>query len=186
MTFAFSRDRAIPGSGLWSKVNPRTKVPANAVMLVAVVAMLITLPALVEVNIGTEEDPFIVPTAFYAVVSVAVIGLYLAFLIPIWLRWRMGDDFVPGSWTNGKKYKWMNLIAVAEIAIICVYFVLPFVPGGNPFGEADFSWKFVNYAPILTLGSLAILWVWWQLSAKNWFTGPVHTIDPVVVEAFDD
>ena len=71
-------------------------MPANAVLLVAVVAALITLPALVEVNIGTEADPFIVPTAFYAVVSVAVIGLYLAFLIPIWLRWRMGDDFVAG------------------------------------------------------------------------------------------
>ena len=56
-----------------------TKVPANAVMLVAVIAALITLPALIEVNIGTEEAPLIVPTAFYAVVSVAVIGLYLAF-----------------------------------------------------------------------------------------------------------
>ena len=41
------------------------------------------------------------PVAFLAVVSVAVIGLYLAFLIPIFLRWRMGDAFEPGSWTNG-------------------------------------------------------------------------------------
>ena len=72
------------------------------------------------------------PTAFYAVVSVAVIGLYLAFLIPIWLRWRMGDAFEPGSWTNGAKYKWMNLVAVIEIAIISVYFILPFVPAGVP------------------------------------------------------
>jgi amino acid transporter len=184
MTFAFSRDRAIPGSSLWSKVSA-SKVPANAVLLVAVVAALITLPALVEVNIGTEEDPLIVPTAFYAVVSVAVIGLYLAFLIPIWLRWRMGDAFEPGSWTNGAKYKWMNLIAVAEIAIIAVYFVLPFVPAGNPFHE-DFSWKFVNYAPILTLGSLAVLAVWWTVSARHWFTGPQHTIDPEVVEAFEE
>ena len=114
------------------------------------------MPALVEVNLGTEEDPFIVPTAFYAVVSVAVIGLYLAFLIPIWLRWRMGDAFEPGSWNNGSKYKWMNLIAVAEIVIISVYFILPFVPQGNPLND-DFSWKFVNYAPILTIGALVIL-----------------------------
>lgn len=175
MTFAFSRDGAIPGSSLWSKVSA-SKVPANAVLLVAVVAGLITLPALVEVNIGTEEAPLVVPTAFYAVVSVAVIGLYLAFLIPIWLRWRMGDEFEPGSWNNGDKYKWMNLIAVAEIAIICVYFIMPFVPQGRPWDD-DFSWKFVNYAPILTLGSLVILWIWWQVSAKNWFTGPKHTFD---------
>ena len=184
MTFAFSRDRAIPGSSIWSKVSA-SKVPANAVMLVAVSAALITLPALVEVNIGTEEEPLIVPTAFYAVVSVAVIGLYLAFLIPIWLRWRMGDAFEPGSWNNGSKYKWMNLIAVAEIAIISIYFVLPFVPAGSPFSD-DFSWKFVNYAPILTLGSLLILAVWWTVSARHWFTGPKHTIDEAVVKAFND
>ena len=184
MTFAFSRDKAIPGSSIWSKVNAG-KVPANAVLLVAVVSALITLPALVEVNIGAAEEPFIVPTAFYAVVSVAVIGLYLAFLIPIWLRWRLGDAFEPGSWNNGSKYKWMNLIAVAEIAIICVYFVLPFVPAGSPFNE-DFSWKFVNYAPVLTLGSLAVLAVWWKVSAKHWFTGPQVTIDTAVTEAFKD
>jgi amino acid transporter len=184
MTFAFSRDKAIPGSALWSRVSG-SKVPANAVMLVAVVAAVITLPALVEVNIGTEADPLIVPTAFYAVVSVAVIGLYLAFLIPIWLRWKMGDAFVPGSWTNGSRYKWMNLVAVAEIAIICVYFVLPFVPGGVPFTE-DFDLKFVNYAPVLTIGALVVLSVWWSVSAKHWFTGPQVTIDKAVVDAFDD
>ncbi len=184
MTFAFSRDGAIPGSQLWSKLSS-SKVPANAVMLVAGVSAIITLPALIEVNIGSAEAPLIVPTAFYAVVSVAVIGLYLAFLIPIWLRWRMGDSFQAGTWNNGAKYKWMNLIAVAEIAIISVYFVLPFVPQGNPFGD-DFSWKFVNYAPILTFGALILLAIWWHLSAKKWFTGPKVTIDEAVIQAFND
>ncbi|MEP6816119.1 MAG: amino acid permease, partial [Marmoricola sp.] len=87
MTFAFSRDGAIPASRLWSKLTA-AKVPANAVVLVAVVSAIITLPALIRVNIGTAKAPLIVPTAFYAIVAVAVIGLYLAFLIPIWLRWR--------------------------------------------------------------------------------------------------
>ena len=184
MTFAFSRDGAIPGSKTWSKVSA-SKVPANAVVFVAVIGALITLPALVEVNLGTADAPLIVPIAFYAVVSIAVIGLYLAFLIPIWLRWRMGDAFQPGSWTNGSKYKWMNIIAVAEIAIICVYFILPFVPAAAPWNE-DFSWKFVNYAPILTGGTLLLLTIWWHASAKHWFTGPKHTIDEAVIEAFDD
>ena len=183
MTFAFSRDGAIPGSRLWSRLSG-AKVPANAVMLVAVVAALITLPALIEVNIGTEEAPLIVPTAFYAVVSVAVIGLYLAFLIPIWLRWRIGDAFEVGSWNNGAKYKWMNLVAVIEIAIISIYFILPFVPQGNPFND-DFSPKFANYAPVLTLGALLLLTIWWHASAKRWFKGPKVTIDEAVVEAFD-
>ena len=70
----------------------------------------------------------------------------------------------------------MNLIAVIEIAIICVYFVLPFVPAGNPFSDAAFSWESVNYAPILTGGTLLILTAWWFLSARKWFTGPKITL----------
>jgi amino acid transporter len=177
MTFAFSRDGAIPGSGLWSKVNPATKVPVNAVLLCAVVGAVITAPALVSVD-GA-------PIAFLAVVSIAVIGLYLAFAVPIFLRWRIGDDFEAGSWTLGRKYKWMNLLAVAEIAIVSIYFILPFSPAGTP-GNADFSWKAVNYAPILTIGTLLILAIWWFASAKKWFTGPKHTIDKDVISAIDD
>ena len=58
-----------------------------------------------------------------------------------------------GSWNNGAKYKWMNLIAVAEIVIVSLYLMMPFVPGAVPFSD-DFSWKFVNYAPIVTVGAL--------------------------------
>ena len=184
MTFAFSRDGAIPGSALWSKVT-KSKVPANAVILVAVLAGLITLPALVEVNFGTADAPIILPTAFYAVVSVAVIGLYLSFAIPIFLRWKHGDQFEAGTWNNGSKYKWMNLVALAEIVIISIYFILPLYPSGWPTNDA-FEWKFVNYAPILTFGTLAVVTVWWFASARKWFTGPKHTIDEAVVKAFEE
>ncbi len=177
MTFAFSRDGAIPGSAWLSKVNPSSKIPANAVVFVTTIGIIITLPALKSVG-G-------IPVAFLAVVSIAVIGLYLAFLIPIFLRWRMGDAFEPGSWTNGKKYKWMNLVAVVEIVIISIYFVLPFTPTGVP-GNKDFAWSSVNYAPVLTIGTLVVLAIWWQLSAKRWFTGPKHTIDDAVINAFED
>jgi amino acid transporter len=183
MTFAFSRDGAIPGSN-WLRILTAGRVPANAVMMVALVAALVTLPALLEVNIGTEEAPLIIPVAFYAVTSIAVIGLYLAFAIPIFLRWRHGDRFEVGRWNNGAKYKWMNPIAVAEIVIVSLYLMMPFVPGAVPFSD-DFHWKYVNYAPIVTVGALIILAVWWKLSAKNWFTGPKHTIDEAVIEAFD-
>ena len=95
MTFAFSRDGAMPGSQRWSTLTAK-RVPANAVMLVAIVSAIVTLPALIKVNIGTADAPLIIPVAFYAVTSIAVIGLYLAFAIPIWLRWRHGDNFEAG------------------------------------------------------------------------------------------
>jgi len=173
MTFAFSRDGAIPGSRLWSKVNATTKVPVNAVLLSLAVGAVITAPSIFSL------------TAFLAVVSIAVIGLYLAFAVPIFLRWRQGDAFESGSWNLGSKYKWMNVLAVGEIAIVSIYFILPFTPAGTP-GNKDFSWSSVNYAPVLTFGTLLILAIWWQASAKKWFTGPKHTIDETVLEAFED
>lgn len=197
MTYAFSRDGAVPGAKYWAKLT-KNQVPGNAVILAAVIGILITLPALVEVNIGTEEAPIIVPTAFYAVVSVAVIGLYLAFLVPIYLRWRAGDSFKQGPWNLGNKWKWMAPIACIEIVIVSVYFILPFTPAGTPgwlrwlnnspsAEEIPFDWKFVNYAPILTLGALLLLWIGWHLSAKKWFTGPKMTIDlPAGVTSADE
>ena len=176
MMFAFSRDRAVPGSRLWSKVNDH-RTPVNAVLCAAVVGGLITLPALKSVN-G-------IPTAFYAVVSVSVIGLYFSFAIPIYLRWRAGDSFEVGSWNNGAKYKWMNPIAVVEILVVGVMLMLPTVPAGAPWRD-EFDWASVNYSPLMTVGVLVLLAIWWSVSAKKWFTGPVQTIDRAVVDAFGD
>src|SRR4029450_5373789 len=74
MTYAFSRDRAVPGWQLWSKVD-RNGTPVNAIIAGSAVGALLTLPALYE-----NKDLKGTPVAFYAVVSVCVIGLYLAFL----------------------------------------------------------------------------------------------------------
>ena len=53
-----------------------------------------------------------------------------------------------------------------------------------PFSD-EFDWKLVNYAPILTIGTMLLLAIWWNVSAKKWFTGPKSTIDEAVVRAFD-
>ena len=171
MAYAFSRDGAVPGHRLWSKLNAG-KVPVNAVIGACVAGLVLTLPALYKSSAG-------VPTAFYAVVSVAVIGLYLAFLIPIALRLRAGSSFVPGPWTLGRNYRWMCWTAIIEIVVISVYFILPTVPAGVP-GDPSFSWTAVNYAPIAVGGLVVLIALWWVLSARKWFTGPKHTIDSEV------
>ncbi|HST86371.1 MAG TPA: amino acid permease [Kineosporiaceae bacterium] len=168
MVFAFSRDGAIPGSSLWSKVNVNG-TPRNAVLLSAVAGLVLTLPAL-------YKSPSGAPTAFYAVVSIGVLGLYLAFAIPIWYRWKAGDAWKSGAWTLGSKYKWMCLVAVGEIAITSIYFILPFAPAGVPWNK-DFTWTAVNYAPLVMFVLLAGLWIGWHVSVKHWFTGPKITVD---------
>jgi amino acid permease len=178
MLFAFSRDGAVPGARLWARVNANG-TPRNAVVIGAVAGVVLTLPALYKAPNGA-------PVAFYAVVSIGVIGLYGAFAIPIWFRWRAGDSFPPGPWTLGSRYKWMNILAVAEIVITSVYFLLPFTPTGWP-GSKDFTWTAVNYTPIVVLGALLALWIGWHTSAKHWFTGPKRTVDlPAGVSGSDE
>ncbi|HEU4979540.1 MAG TPA: amino acid permease [Solirubrobacteraceae bacterium] len=167
MCYAFSRDGAIPGWRIWSRVNAK-RVPTNAVIFMAILAGIITVPAYFP-------NAAHVPVAFYAVVSIAVIGLYIAYVIPIYLRWRQGDAFEAGPWTNGRKYKWMNPFATLWVALITIIFILPTVPAGVP-GNKAFSWSSVNYAPLVTGGVIAAVGIWWLLSARKTFTGPRHTI----------
>lgn len=175
MLFAFSRDRAVPGHQLWSKVNS-TKVPANGVMITATIAAIITLPALVPVEINGAP----VPVAFFAVVSIGVVGLYLCFAVPIYYRWKAGDSFEQGRWNLGSKYKWMAPVAIVEIIVTSIIAMFPTSLGGMPW-DPSFEWKFVNYTPLLVGGVLILLFIYWHVSVKHWFTGPIKQVDATTV-----
>jgi hypothetical protein len=76
----------------------------------------------------------------------------------------------------------MNPVAVIEIVVVSLFLMWPSYRGGLP-GDELFSWKFVNYAPIVTLGALLAITIWWEVSAKHWFKGPIRTIDDAEPEA---
>ena len=185
MLYAFSRDGAVPGARLWSKLSA-TKVPINGVILTVIVSLIITAPALIQVDVNGAP----VPIAFYAVVTIGVIGLYLAFAIPIYYRWRAGDDtskFQPGGWTLGSKYKWMAPIALIEIIVTSFFALMPGSPLAIPWGSQFGGWQYVNYTPIVVGIALLALWIGWHTSAKKWFTGPKITINlPEGVSSSDE
>ncbi|HKU29718.1 MAG TPA: amino acid permease [Arthrobacter sp.] len=171
MLFAFSRDGAVPGARFWTRLNKKG-VPLYSVALVAVLAIILTLPALVEVDINGAP----VPVAFNAVVSIGVVGLYLAFAIPIYQRLSAGSAFKRGTWNLGRHYKWLSLVAVIEIGVTTVIAIMPTSLGGIPF-TPDFDWKYFNYTPLVVGGTLLVLWMAWQLRVKNTYTGPRSTVD---------
>ncbi|MGE3284785.1 MAG: amino acid permease [Pseudonocardia sp.] len=161
MMFAFSRDGAVPGSRLWRKVA-RNRVPVNAVIAICVLSWALMIPTLANGVIG------------YAVgTSIAVIGLYIAFALPIVLRIRAGDRFAHGAWSLGNHYKWISVLAVIWIALVCLLFLLPFSPSGIP-GADEFDWALVNYTPLTVGGALILFGGWYLLTARKWFTGPVR------------
>jgi amino acid permease (GABA permease) len=153
MIYAFSRDGAVPGSQFWHKINPRTRTPTNSIWFAAVGAFLLGLPYLIS------------PVAYFAVTSIAVIGLYIAYGIPILLRLLAGEKFQRGPWhLRGWSYV-VGWIAVVWIAFIAILFVLPQVAPGN-------TTTTFNYAPVAVGVVLIYSGGYWFLSAKNWFKGP--------------
>jgi amino acid transporter len=168
MSFAFSRDGAVPGHSLWRRLN-KHKTPTWSVLLVTAAALAITIPAWFGDKAG-------LPVAFFAVTSITTISLYIAYTLPVFLRWRMGDSFEPGPWTLGKKYKWINLIAIVWVVLCVIIFCLPTTPEAVPF-KHGFSWSSFNYAPLVTLGMLVAVWIAWEAGAKHKFKGPVRTVD---------
>src|SRR5713101_929673 len=128
MIYAFSRDGAVPGSQFWHKINPRTRTPTNSIWFAAVGAFLLGLPYLWS------------PVAYAAVVSIAVIGLYIAYGLPILLRRLAGSRFQPGPWQLGRWSGVIGWIAVVWIAFIAILFVLPQYAPGN-------TLQTFNYAP---------------------------------------
>jgi amino acid permease (GABA permease) len=153
MIYAFSRDGAVPGSQFWHKVNPRTRTPTNSIWFAAVGAFILGLPYLWN------------PTAYFAVTSIAVIGLYIAYGIPILLRLIAGDKFQRGPWHLRQWSQPIGIIAVVWIVFIAILFVLPQYAPGNDLLT-------FNYAPVAVGAVVIYAGGYWFLSAKNWFKGP--------------
>jgi amino acid permease (GABA permease) len=152
MIYAFSRDGALPGSSLWHKVNPRTRTPTNAIWLAAGGALVLGLPYL-----GNS-------TAYAAVTSIAVIGLYVAYVLPTFLRLRLGSAFVRGPWHLGRWSKPIGIVSVAWVVIITVLFMLP--------TASPITWSNFNYTVIAVVAVLGFAGIYWVVSARKWFTGP--------------
>ena len=166
--YAFSRDRAIPAWQIWSRVDKR-RVPVWSVVASAVAALIMTLPALKGNAAGFQY-------AFFAVVSITTIGLYIAYVAPVYLRLRAGDSFQPGAWSLGRKYKVMAPIAIGWTLLMIVAFSLPFTPTGVPW-NAHFDWTALNYSPFVNAGLFIAIGIWWFAGARRRYTGPVRTIE---------
>jgi amino acid transporter len=161
MMFAFSRDRAVPGHQLWRRVSKRDRIPVYTVWAIVVLAFITPLPAW-----------WFNYTGYAASTAIAVIGLYIAFVLPIILRLKAGEKFQRGAWHLGRHYKWIDSIAILWIVFICVIFMLPAYHGGI-WWNSDFDWNLVNYTPFVVGGAFLLFGGWYVLSAKKWFKGPV-------------
>jgi amino acid transporter len=165
LIFALARDEVLPGSRWWFRTTRATKTPIGAVWLAAGIALLLALPAL-----GS-------PVAFTAITSVNVIGLFTAYAIPIFLRLRARNSFVPGPFSLGRYSALVGRVAIGWIVFETVLFVSP--------EAAPVTWHSLNYAGIAVAVVLVLATLWWAVTARRTFTGPKSFGTPEELAAMD-
>ncbi|TGJ80769.1 hypothetical protein E0Z10_g7979 [Xylaria hypoxylon] len=156
MMFAFARDGGI--HPFFHQVDARFKSPIRAVWLAATLSFILALPSL-----GSS-------VAFAAATSIATIGLYISYGIPILLGLIWHKEFVAmkGPFNLRGFSRVIAFIAVAWIIAITVFFVLP---TANPVTSQTLNYTVVAVG-IIVIGAIAA-WVLW---ARKWFTGPAAEV----------
>ena len=154
MIYAFSRDGAVPLHSFWHSINKRTRTPVHSVWFGAVGAFLLSFWYIWSV------------VAYFAVTSIAVIGLYIAYLTPVFLRRINPKPFVPGPWKLSKRWgPVIGWIAIVWVIFICIVLMLPQAAPTNLL--IDF-----NFAPVAVVAVIGFAGIWYAVSARKWFKGP--------------
>ncbi len=165
MIYAFSRDGALPGHRLWHRINPKTRTPTNGVWLAVGLSAIVGASSLYQ-NKG-------VSIAFFAMTGICVVGLYIAYIIPVFLRLR-NPDFVQGEWNLGKYSKVVGWTSVVWVVFVSIYFFMPVYPVLGFLRDhhyRDFANNFNWSGPLILISFIAVT-IYWLVSAKNWFEGP--------------
>ncbi|EIW52633.1 amino acid transporter [Trametes versicolor FP-101664 SS1] len=156
MMYAFARDGGIPGHKFFHKVSKDSQSPIRTVWLACTLSFILALPSL-----GSS-------VAFSAVTSIATIGLYISYAIPIGLRVVYRKRFVRGPFHLGAFSYPVAIISCLWIAFISIAFILP---QANPVDSQT-----LNYTIVAVGIVLAYCMGFWALSARKWFTGPIKQI----------
>jgi len=148
MMFSFARDGGIPHK--LHILDARFFSPFRAVIFAAVCAFLLCLPSL-----GST-------TAFFGTTSIATIGLFISYGIPIALS-LIWPNFKRGPFNLGKASKPIGAVSCIWIILITIAFCLPTI---NPVTARTLNYTGVAVG-IVAVGAFGSWAVW----ARKWFTG---------------
>ena len=147
--FAFARDGGIPHR--LHIVDRGFRSPIRTVLFGACCSFLLALPSL-----GSE-------VAFFGTTSIATIGLYISYGIPVAMGLAWPRNFKRGPFNLRRASKPVAIVACLWIGFITVVFCLPTT---NPVTSQT-----LNYTPV-ALGVVGLFaFGSWFLWARHWFTG---------------
>lgn len=150
--FAFSRDRLIPLSRVWTIIDKRTGTPLYAVWISVFWCVAINLIAL-----GSYA-------AISGVFNVCAIALDWSYVIPIACKLLFGR-FEPGPWNLGRFAPFINAWACLWTLFVSIIFVLP---DYRPVTADN-----MNYAAVFLVFIFVCSTFFWYVRGKRYYTGPL-------------
>ncbi|KAG0141657.1 hypothetical protein CROQUDRAFT_673994 [Cronartium quercuum f. sp. fusiforme G11] len=158
VSYAYARDGCY---GVWLShlvqgVHPRTQTPVNAICFNALVGISLSLLIL-----GGD-------TTISAIFSIGAISSFVGFAIPIALyAWCPRKSCLKrGRWHLGWMSRSIGTFGVLFVMIMIPFMCLPAHSGLNV-NPALMNWTAIVYG-----GWMALISIWWLISARHWFEGP--------------
>jgi urea carboxylase system permease len=153
MMFAMARDNALPAGATLAKVDPKRKTPVVPAILIGVIAVVILV-----VNIRTPE-------IFTAVTSLAIIMVYIAYLLvttPMLIKRLRGEWPVPDP--GGRRYFSLGRLGLPVNILAVLWGTSMTINLGWPRTEVygDKAWYLTWVAPVF-IGIVAIAGLLWYL-----------------------
>jgi len=126
MMYAFSRDKGMPFSKQWAEISRKFRTPAKAIWLAVILSFILAAIDYVLKLINPENT---VGTIVF-MTAISVVGLYVAYGIPMLLRLvaQAKGKFQPkhlGPWNLGRYGRFINVISLLWIIFISVLMVIP-------------------------------------------------------------
>ncbi|KAJ5541837.1 hypothetical protein N7494_006913 [Penicillium frequentans] len=166
--YAFARDQGLPFSRVWSKVEPKQKIPVYAIFLTLVVQL-----ALNAIYFGTV-------TGFETVISIATTGFYVSYGLVLLAR-LLGYMFGHHTSTFTGPYSLPSSVSIAFNAIGLVFLLFGSITFNFP-SEAPVTSSSMNYTSA-AIGLVTLLsFVTWFTTATKHFSGPSDVRDLVLPE----
>ncbi|HEV2637995.1 MAG TPA: amino acid permease [Actinocrinis sp.] len=148
LTYSMARDGALPGASRLAKVSPRTGTPVLPTVLIGAAAI-----AILGVNVGQAQ-------LFTAITSVAVVIVYLAYLLvtlPMLLKRRTGlPPVTDGHFSLGRFGTPVNALAVCYGLFMAVNMAWPREAVYDPSGG---HWYLRYFALLFCAGAALLGWI---------------------------
>ncbi|SCV01300.1 LAMI_0G10594g1_1 [Lachancea mirantina] len=149
LCWSFARDKGLPYSHLWAKVDPRLGVPLNAHLFSCSLIVLLGVLYLAS------------STAFNSLITGCIAFLLLSYIVPVICLLMKKRQIRHGPFWLGKFGFFSNIVLLGWTVFAIVFFSFPF--------EMPVDRNNMNYASVVIVGYPVFSVAYWFLGARKNF-----------------